>query len=102
MTDDVHSLVFWGCLPIAIAVFATMLHSIATFHRATPTRNAVAETLWALVPICIVIAMAAPAVKSLVMPAPAHETVQQTRRPPGPELAGEIPQKAFHDGVIPL
>jgi heme/copper-type cytochrome/quinol oxidase subunit 2 len=102
MTDNVHALVFWGCLPIAIAVFATMLHSIATFRRPGPVRNAIAETLWALVPIVIVIAMAAPAVKSLVTSAPATETAQQTRTPPGPELAGEIPQKAFHDGGIPL
>ena len=102
MTDDLHSLVFWGCLPIAIAVFATMLHSIATFRRTGPARNAVAETLWALVPIVIVIVMAAPAVQSLVTGKPAAEAAQQTRTPPGPELAGGIPQKAFHDGGIPL
>lgn len=102
MTDNLHSLIFWGCLPVAIAVFATMLHSIATFRRAGQARSAMAETLWALVPIVIVIVMAAPAVKSLVTGAPAVETAQQTRTPPRAELAGEIPQKAFHDGSIPL
>ncbi len=102
MTDDVHALIFWGCMPIALVVFATMLHSIATFRRTAAVRNAIAETLWALVPIVIVIAMAAPAVKSLVTHAPVSETARQTRTPAGPELAGEIPQKAFHDGGIPL
>lgn len=115
MTDvinlpDVHGTVLWVCAFVTAAVFVLMVHSIATFRRAPSDaarpRNATAEVFWALVPIVIVIAMAAPAVRSIVAadgsPGDAVETAQQTHPAPGPELAGEIPQKAFQDGPVPL
>lgn len=102
------SAVLWMCVLVTAAVFARMIHSIATFRRASPDtdrpRSATAEVFWALVPIVIVVAMAAPSVTSLVSsdPGAARETAQQTRPAPGPELAGEIPQKPFQEGPVPL
>ncbi len=55
----------WICATGAIAVFGMMLHSIATF-RSGPTRlrrHAIVEVAWALVPILIVIAAAAPSLR---------------------------------------
>ncbi|MBB6093095.1 heme/copper-type cytochrome/quinol oxidase subunit 2 [Povalibacter uvarum] len=102
------SAALWVCVLVTAAVFARMIHSIATFRRAAAEaerpRNATAEVFWALVPIIIVVAMAAPAVTSLVSsdPGAARETAQQTRPAPGPDLAGEIPQKPFQEGPLPL
>ena len=99
----------WACTLAAMAVFALMIHSIATFRRAPDggkrERNSTAEVFWALVPIIIVGATAAPAVTGMLDAGPASassETAQQTRPEPGPELAGEIPQKPFQDGPVPL
>lgn len=103
---DTRIAMLCGCALVATVVFALMLHSIATFRR-TPSggarpRQAAAEVFWALVPIVIVIAMAAPAVRALVAPHNGVETAQQIRPATGPALAGEIPQKAFNDSSIPL
>ena len=104
--SDVHAGVLWACAAVSIAVFVVLIHSIATFRRTsgdgTHRRNAAAEVFWTLVPIAIVIATAAPAVRTLVSPVSGTETVQENPSTRGPELAGEIPQKAFHDGGIPL
>ena len=106
--SDLTSAVLWVCVLVTVAVFARMIHSIATFRRAAADaerpRNATAEVFWALVPIIIVVAMAAPSVTSLMNsdPGAARETAQQTLPAPGPELAGEIPQKPFQEGPIPL
>ena len=102
------SAVLWVCVLVSAAVFARMIHSIATFRRGSPDsdrpRNATAEVFWALVPIAIVVAMAAPSVSTLMNsdPGAARETAQQTLPATGPELAGEIPQKPFQEGPIPL
>ncbi len=115
MTEYVASLpglqtaVLWACALAATAVFALMIHSIATFRRIPDgvkrERNSTAEVFWALVPILIVGASATPALTGMLEadPVPASsETAQQTRPAPGPELAGEIPQKPFQDGPVPL
>lgn len=56
------SAALWMCAMLAVVVFGVMLHSIATFRgdAARLRRNAAAEIAWALVPILIVIAAAAP------------------------------------------
>jgi len=60
--------VLWLCAFVAAAVFAVMLHSIATFRRnagpgARP--SALAEIFWAIVPIFIMVSTALPAVRML-------------------------------------
>jgi heme/copper-type cytochrome/quinol oxidase subunit 2 len=61
--------VFWGCLAVSTAVFGVMIYSIATFRRsgerATVARRAVAEVLWASVPIVILVLAAVPALRMI-------------------------------------
>jgi heme/copper-type cytochrome/quinol oxidase subunit 2 len=62
----------WLCAAIAVAVFAAMIVSIATFGR--PLRDCppvsgspkATEILWALIPIAIVLATAIPALRTSV------------------------------------
>jgi heme/copper-type cytochrome/quinol oxidase subunit 2 len=62
----------WICALVACAVFAVIIHSVIVFRPcaqastdAKSTRNAVRESIWAAVPIAIVIAAAAPALTHL-------------------------------------
>ena len=58
--------VLWICGFVVAGVFAVMVHSIATFRRAAGARpNALAEILWAIVPIFIMAGAAVPAVRML-------------------------------------
>jgi heme/copper-type cytochrome/quinol oxidase subunit 2 len=63
----------WVCGFVAAAVFAVMLHSIATFRRAAGERpQAMAEIFWAIVPIVIMVSAALPAARML---AAEHATI---------------------------
>ena len=58
--------VLWTCGFVAAAVFAVMIHSVATFRRSGGgQRSALIEILWAIVPIFIMVTSALPAVKML-------------------------------------
>jgi heme/copper-type cytochrome/quinol oxidase subunit 2 len=58
--------VLWFGAFVVAVVFAVMIHSIATFRRAAGARpSAVAEILWAIVPIFIMVSTALPAVRML-------------------------------------
>lgn len=83
-------IVLWICASLAAVVFGVMLYSIAAFRKppdaATPYRhNKLVEILWAIVPIVILVGMATPAVKALVL-------IDQARRSAlcGPE--GGLPR----------
>jgi heme/copper-type cytochrome/quinol oxidase subunit 2 len=56
--------ILWICAFVAAAVFAVMIHSIATFRRGSG-RSAWREILWAIVPIFIMVSTALPAVRML-------------------------------------
>jgi heme/copper-type cytochrome/quinol oxidase subunit 2 len=60
----------WICGFVAAAVFAVMIHSIATFRQGSGEQpsahsSSLAEILWAIVPIVIMVTTALPAVKML-------------------------------------
>jgi heme/copper-type cytochrome/quinol oxidase subunit 2 len=58
--------ILWVVGFVAAAVFAVMIHSVATFRRSSGgQRNPLAEILWAIVPIFIMVTSALPAVKML-------------------------------------
>jgi heme/copper-type cytochrome/quinol oxidase subunit 2 len=61
--------ILWICGFVAAAVFAVMIHSIATFRRGSGERgagpSALTEILWAIVPIFIMVSTALPAVRML-------------------------------------
>ncbi len=69
---DMHMLIFWVCVGIAVLVFGVMFYSIvshrkskgavaAQFHESTTV-----EILWTIVPFLILVGMAVPATKALV------------------------------------
>jgi cytochrome c oxidase subunit 2 len=69
---DLHMLIFWVCVAIALVVFGVMFYSIfahrkskgfkpAQFHHST-----FVEIVWTTVPFVILIAMAIPATKTLI------------------------------------
>jgi heme/copper-type cytochrome/quinol oxidase subunit 2 len=60
----------WACAAIGIAVFAAMIGSVVAFdrsHHGEPAGGSgkAAEILWALIPIAIVLAAAAPALRMI-------------------------------------
>lgn len=70
---DLHMLILWICVAIAVVVFGTMFISIikhrkskgvtpAQFHESTTV-----EMIWTVVPFVILVAMAIPATKALVL-----------------------------------
>ncbi|MGV0005891.1 MAG: cytochrome c oxidase subunit II [Candidatus Porifericomitaceae bacterium WSBS_2022_MAG_OTU9] len=70
---DLHMLILWICVVIAIVVFGVMFWAILAFRK---SRGAVADTnfthstkievMWTLIPILILVAMAVPATKTLI------------------------------------
>lgn len=69
---DLHMLIFWICVVIAVVVFGVMIYSLyahrksqgavaANFHESTK-----AELLWTIIPIIILVVMAIPSTKALI------------------------------------
>jgi heme/copper-type cytochrome/quinol oxidase subunit 2 len=97
----IHTIVLWACVVIAIAVFATMLWSVARFRpvasdcpAARGRKNRV-EVVWAIMPILIVIATAAPAIRVLLSVGNTEVPVAGTSPHRGPALVSETPQQAI-------
>ncbi len=70
---DLHMLIFWVCVWIALAVFGVMIWSIVRYRKSvgavadtTMVHNTKVEIVWTAVPVVILIAMAVPAAKTLV------------------------------------
>jgi cytochrome c oxidase subunit 2 len=69
---DLHMLILWICVAIAVAVFGVMIYSVATFRRsrgaapATFDHSTVAEVVWTIIPVLILVFMAIPAARTLV------------------------------------
>jgi len=67
-----HMMILWICVAIAVAVFAVMIYSIATFRKskgaipATFDHSTKAEIIWTVIPVGILVFMAIPAAKTLV------------------------------------
>jgi cytochrome c oxidase subunit II len=70
---ELHMLIFWVCVAIALVVFAAMIYSIMAFRK---SRGAIADTklthstkveiVWSLVPLIILVLMAVPAARTLL------------------------------------
>ena len=67
--DDANSIVLWICAVLAMAVLSAIVYSVAVFRHADAQKSVASkhsrnrELFWALVPMAIVIAAAAPAVR---------------------------------------
>jgi len=78
---DLHMLIFEVCLVIAAIVFGAMIYALVRFRK---SKGAVADTshvhstayeiAWTLLPVAILIAMAVPAARALVV-------IEDTRTP---------------------
>jgi cytochrome c oxidase subunit 2 len=68
-----HMMVLWICILIAVAVFGVMIYSVATFRKskgavsASFDHSTMAEVIWTIIPVFILVAMAIPAARTLVM-----------------------------------
>jgi len=69
---QLHMLIMWVCVIIAVLVFGAMIYSIIKFRKstgavpATFVHNTKAEIIWTAIPIIILVAMAIPAAETLV------------------------------------
>ncbi len=70
---DLHMIMYWWCVVIAIFVFGWMIYSLVRFRKsqgAVPDKklvhNTKAEIIWTVLPVLILIIMAVPATKTLI------------------------------------
>ncbi len=70
---DLHMLIFWVCVAIAVVVFGAMIYSIMTFRKSkgaipdkTLTHSTKVEVVWTTIPVLILVSMAVPAAKTLI------------------------------------
>ncbi len=70
---DLHMLMYWWCVAIAVFVFGWMIYSIVRFRKsqgAVPdtklVHNTRAEIIWTVLPVLILIGMAVPATRTLI------------------------------------
>jgi len=70
---ELHMLMYWWCVAIAIFVFGWMIYSLVRFRKsqgAVPdtalVHNARAEIIWTVLPVLILIGMAVPATRTLI------------------------------------
>ncbi|MGH8140618.1 MAG: cytochrome c oxidase subunit II [Steroidobacteraceae bacterium] len=70
---DLHMLIFWVCVAIAVVVFGAMVWSIVNYRKSrgavadtTMVHNTRVEIVWTAVPVAILVAMAVPAARTLV------------------------------------
>jgi cytochrome c oxidase subunit 2 len=70
---DLHMLILWVCVFIGIGVFGTIFYSIFKFRKSQGAvaaqwhESTTVEVLWTVVPFIILIVMAVPATKALIM-----------------------------------
>ena len=69
-----HMLTLWVCVGIAVVVFGAMIYSMVKFRKsqgAVPDTSIVhstkAEIIWTIIPVIILVALAVPATKGLVI-----------------------------------
>jgi cytochrome c oxidase subunit 2 len=69
---DLHMFVLWICVAIGVVVFGAMIAAMFKFRKsqgaepATWSHSTVAEIIWTVVPILILISLAVPAARALV------------------------------------
>jgi cytochrome c oxidase subunit 2 len=70
---NLHMLIFWICVAIALVVFGAMFYSIVVFRKSkgavpdtTMLHSTKAEIIWTAIPIIILVVMAIPAADQLV------------------------------------
>jgi cytochrome c oxidase subunit 2 len=69
-----HMLTLWVCVGIAVVVFGAMIYSMVKFRKSqgavpdtTIVHSTKAEIIWTIIPVIILVALAVPATKGLVI-----------------------------------
>ena len=63
-TYEIHMIIFWWCVAIAVVVFGAMIYSIYAHRKArgvkpaTFTHSMTAEVVWTVIPVIILLIMA--------------------------------------------
>lgn len=71
-TYDLHMVVFWWCVAIAVVVFGAMIWSLVQHRKskgveaATFSHSMTAEVIWTVIPIIILLIMAIPSAELLI------------------------------------
>lgn len=71
-THDIHMLIFWWCVAIAVVVFGAMIYSLFMHRKsrgAVPAKfshNMTAEVVWTTIPVIILIVMAVPSAELMI------------------------------------
>lgn len=71
-TYQIHMIIFWWCVAIAVVVFGAMIYSIINHRKskgvepATFTHNMTAEVVWTVIPVIILLIMAVPSAELLI------------------------------------
>ncbi len=70
---DLHMLILWICVVIAVVVFGVMIYSLVKFRRSkgaqpdtTLLHSTKVEIIWTVIPIAILVGMAVPIAKTLI------------------------------------
>ncbi len=70
---DLHMLILWVCVVIAVVVFGVMIYSLVKFRRSkgaqpdtTLVHSTKVEIIWTVIPIAILVGMAVPIAKTLI------------------------------------
>src|SRR5690606_19554989 len=72
MVYDIHMLILWVCVGIGVIVFGAMAVAIVRFRKSkgvVPARwshNTLAEVVWTIIPVLILVGMAWPATRTLI------------------------------------
>ena len=71
-TYEIHMVVFWWCVGIAVVVFGTMIYSICAHRKskgavaANFSHSITAEIIWTVIPVVILLIMAVPSAELLI------------------------------------
>jgi cytochrome c oxidase subunit 2 len=71
-TYDLHMMVFWWCVAIGIVVFGVMIISLVKHRKsrgaqpASFSHSTVAEVIWTVIPVVILLLMAVPAAETMI------------------------------------
>jgi cytochrome c oxidase subunit 2 len=69
---DLHMFILWVCVAIGVAVFGALIYAMITFRKSkgvSPeqfSHNTMAEVIWTVIPVLILVALAVPATQTLV------------------------------------
>ena len=71
-TYEIHMIIFWWCVAIAVVVFGAMIYSLYAHRKsrgvepATFTHSMTAEVVWTVIPVVILLIMAVPSAELMI------------------------------------